>query len=44
MAVSLFVARTYLFDECIKRHVEQGYDMIVNRAAGLDAMNVKRLF
>jgi methyltransferase (TIGR00027 family) len=32
-----FVARTYLFDECIKQHVEQGYDMIVNLAAGLDA-------
>ena len=32
-----FVARTYLFDEFIKLHVEQGYDMIVNLAAGLDA-------
>ena len=32
-----FVARTYLFDECIKHHVEQGYDMIINLAAGLDA-------
>jgi len=32
-----FVARTYLFDEYIKQHVEQGYDMIVNLAAGLDA-------
>ena len=32
-----FVARTYLFDEFIKQHVEQGYDMIVNLAAGLDA-------
>ena len=32
-----FVARTYLFDEFIKQHVEQGYNMIVNLAAGLDA-------
>ncbi len=32
-----FVARIYLFDEYIKQHVEQGYDMIVNLAAGLDA-------
>jgi methyltransferase (TIGR00027 family) len=32
-----FVARTYLFDEYVKQHVEQGYDMIVNLAAGLDA-------
>src|SRR5204862_3206294 len=31
-----FVARTYLFDECIKQHIELGYDMIVNLAAGLD--------
>jgi methyltransferase (TIGR00027 family) len=31
-----FVARTFLFDEYIKQHVEQGYDMIVNLAAGLD--------
>lgn len=32
-----FVARTYLFDEFITQHVEQGYDMIINLAAGLDA-------
>ena len=32
-----FVARTYHFDEFIMQHVEQGYDMIVNLAAGLDA-------
>ena len=32
-----FVARTYLFDEYVKQHVELGYDMIVNLAAGLDA-------
>ena len=32
-----FVARTYHFDEFIMRHVEQGYDMIINLAAGLDA-------
>ena len=31
-----FVARTYLFDEYIKQHVEQGYDAIINLAAGLD--------
>ena len=32
-----FVARTYLIDEFVIQHVEQGYDMIVNLAAGLDA-------
>ena len=32
-----FVARTYSFDEFIMQHIEQGYDMIVNLAAGLDA-------
>ena len=32
-----FVARTFLFDEFIKHHAEQGYDMIINLAAGLDA-------
>ena len=32
-----FVARTYSIDEFIRQHVEQGYDMIVNLAAGLDA-------
>src|SRR5436305_3585296 len=32
-----FVARTFLFDEFIRQHVEQGYDMIINLAAGLDA-------
>jgi len=32
-----FVARTFLFDEFIKQHVEQGYDMIINLAAGHDA-------
>jgi len=32
-----FIARTYLFDEYVKHHVEMGYDMIVNLAAGLDA-------
>src|SRR5688572_27554032 len=31
-----FVARTYLFDECVKQHVAEGYDMIINLAAGLD--------
>jgi methyltransferase (TIGR00027 family) len=31
-----FVARTYLFDEYVKQHVELGYDMIINLAAGLD--------
>jgi methyltransferase (TIGR00027 family) len=31
-----FVARTYLFDEFITRHVEDGFDMMVNLAAGLD--------
>ena len=32
-----FVARTLLFDQYIMQHVEQGFDMIVNLAAGLDA-------
>ena len=32
-----FVARTYLIDEFVMQHVAQGYDMIVNLAAGLDA-------
>lgn len=32
-----FVARTFLFDEFIMQHVGQGYDMILNLAAGLDA-------
>src|SRR4029078_1946856 len=32
-----FVARTFLFDEIIMRHVSEGYDMVLNLAAGLDA-------
>ncbi len=32
-----FVARTFLFDEFIIRHVHEGYDMVINLAAGLDA-------
>ena len=32
-----FVARTFLFDEFILRHISQGYDMVINLAAGLDA-------
>ena len=32
-----FVARTFLFDEFIMQHVREGYEMIVNLAAGLDA-------
>jgi methyltransferase (TIGR00027 family) len=32
-----FTARTYLFDEYIKQHVDLGFDMIINLAAGLDA-------
>ena len=31
-----FVARTFLFDEFIKQHIELGYDMVVNLASGLD--------
>lgn len=31
-----FVARTYLFDEYIKQHVNLGYDIIINLACGLD--------
>jgi len=30
------VARTYLIDDFVKQHVADGYDMIVNLAAGLD--------
>jgi len=32
-----WVARTYLFDQFIAQEIEQGTDMIVNLAAGLDA-------
>ena len=32
-----FVARTYLFDQYIQQHIGQGFDMIINMAAGLDA-------
>lgn len=32
-----FVARTRLFDDFIQKHVDEGFDMIVNLAAGLDA-------
>ncbi len=31
-----FVARTYSFDEIIRLHVQEGFDMIINLAAGLD--------
>jgi hypothetical protein len=31
-----FVARTYLFDQFILQHVQQGYEMIINLASGLD--------
>jgi len=31
-----FVARTYLFDQFILEHVNQGYTMIINLASGLD--------
>jgi methyltransferase (TIGR00027 family) len=31
-----FVARTYLFDEFVRRHVAEGFDMMINLAAGLD--------
>lgn len=31
-----FVARTYLFDEVIMQHAKEGFDMIINLAAGLD--------
>ena len=31
-----FVARTYLFDEIIIQHVKDGFDTIINLAAGLD--------
>jgi methyltransferase (TIGR00027 family) len=32
-----WVARTYLFDQFITQEIEQGVDMVVNLAAGLDA-------
>jgi methyltransferase (TIGR00027 family) len=32
-----WVARTYLFDQFITQEIEQGTDMVVNLAAGLDA-------
>src|ERR1700674_5372262 len=32
-----WVARTYLFDQFIEREIQQGVDMVVNLAAGLDA-------
>ena len=31
------VARTFLLDEFTMRHVREGYDMVLNLAAGLDA-------
>ena len=31
-----FVARTFLFDQFIMDHVNQGFDMIINLASGLD--------
>jgi methyltransferase (TIGR00027 family) len=33
----LFVARTFAIDEFIVRQVKEGYDMVINLAAGLDA-------
>src|SRR5215468_7771291 len=32
-----FIARTFSFDEFVMRHVREGYDMVLNLAAGLDA-------
>jgi methyltransferase (TIGR00027 family) len=32
----VFVARTYLFDEIVKQHVAEGFDRVLNLAAGLD--------
>jgi len=32
-----FIARTYLFDQFIQEQIQQGADMVVNLAAGLDA-------
>lgn len=31
-----FIARTYLFDEFVMQHMKEGYDMVINLAAGLD--------
>ena len=31
-----FVARTYLFDQVVMEHVKDGYDLVLNLAAGLD--------
>jgi methyltransferase (TIGR00027 family) len=32
-----FVSRTFLFDYYVTRHVEEGYNTVINLAAGLDA-------
>jgi methyltransferase (TIGR00027 family) len=32
-----WVSRTYLFDQCIQKEIQEGADLIVNCAAGLDA-------
>jgi methyltransferase (TIGR00027 family) len=32
-----FIARTFLLDEFTMRHIREGYDMVLNLAAGLDA-------
>jgi methyltransferase (TIGR00027 family) len=32
-----FVSRTFLFDHYVTRHIEEGYDTVINLAAGLDA-------
>lgn len=32
-----FVTRTFLFDDYVMRHVNEGYDTVINLAAGLDA-------
>jgi methyltransferase (TIGR00027 family) len=31
-----FVTRTFLFDHYVKRHLDEGYDTVINLAAGLD--------
>ena len=32
-----FVSRTFLFDHYVARHIEEGYETVINLAAGLDA-------
>lgn len=39
-----FVARTFLFDEIIKQHLAEGFDRVINLAAGLDTRPYRLTF